>query len=314
MNMSSELPPKPPPLGESGGAASYSPLGIAAIGFGVVNLLYVPMMVSLRGPDHGAMFLAMLAAGPLLAQFGILPAWLVWGDGPFWRRLVIHWSLAIVLSLAWLCGMAMGMAADGPIVPAEMVFRQLVMLFLCLPAVSLGIEGPMWLLRFFFRWRITRKGASPDATRPLAIRDFLWGMAVISAALAAVRAAGAVDYSPSDAEMWVGMAIAVGSAALVSLVVMPLFAWCLLGTKNVGSGVAVIVVVTIFAAFVILAIIASMMGSAPPNGEPFAALFVFLASASASIGGALALARGAGYRLEIGRSGSAAAFQADEAS
>jgi hypothetical protein len=114
--------------------------------------------------------------------------------------------------------------------------------------------------------------------------------------------------------MWVGMAIAVGSAALVSLVVMPLFAWCLLGTKNVGSGVAVIVVVTIFAAFVILAIIASMMGSAPPNGEPFAALFVFLASASASIGGALALARGAGYRLEIGRSGSAAAFQADEAS
>lgn len=312
MNLSPELPPKLPPLRESGGARSYSPLGIAVIGFGLVNLLFVPMMVSLRGPDHGAIFLATLVAGPLVAQFGILPAWLVWGERPFWSRLAIHWSLAVGLSLAWLCGIMMGMAADGPIGPPEFVFRDLAMMFLCLPAFSLGIEAPLWFLRFFFGWRIGRQGAPPDATRPLAIRDFLWGMAVISAALATVRGAGALDYSPSDAQIWIGIAISAGLAALASLIVMPLFAWCLLGTKDVGNGVAVIVVFTILAGCVMVAIIASMMPGPPPSGEPFVALFVFLASASASIAGALALARGAGYRLKIGRSGSDASRAAAE--
>ncbi|HUE71104.1 MAG TPA: hypothetical protein VMP01_09470 [Pirellulaceae bacterium] len=276
----------------------YSPLVLAAAGFGVVNLFFLPLVSSLDGPEEdGGMFLISLAAGPLVAQFGILPAWLVWGERPFWQRLAIHWSLAAGLALAWIVGLVL--AANDSMGPLDYLLWETFCVFLCSPVVSLGVETPLWFTRFILGWRLHRTVAAATARRPLAIRDFLWGMAVISAALAAVRAAAAASYGNGGSEMWLGVAIAAGFACLASLLVMPLFAWGILRAQVVGNGIAIIVAFTIVAGMVIIGVVTSMMGRPPPSGEPFAALFLFLGSTAASIAGALGLARAAGYRLVI---------------
>src|SRR5262245_20457377 len=46
----------------------------------------------------------LLVLGCTLAQGNTLAAWLVWGDGPFLRRLAVHWGIAGALCAIWLAG------------------------------------------------------------------------------------------------------------------------------------------------------------------------------------------------------------------
>jgi hypothetical protein len=280
-----------------------SPLGIAAIFFAACNLLGLPIVVALLrdSAEDTAMVVLSLGLGIVLAQFAVLPAWLVWGDRPLWERLAIHWALAIGLSLAWVMGMAMaaGATSSGPL-PSDFV-RIVVMMFLCLPAVSLGIECPLWATRFLFGWRFGR-AAEAHIERPLAIRDFLWGMAVISAALAAARLAAAIDSEQPDV-IWAPLALAAGSAALAGLLALPPLAWCILRLEELSTGIVVVVGYTLAAWVVIAAIISSLAGGFGPDARPLVAMLLFLGSFAATTSGALGLARQAGYRLQVGRRG-----------
>lgn len=290
---------------ETDGRAPLSPLAIAAIAYAVFDFLCMPLAMGMsRGADQGiAVFLAM-GAGAFVAQFGILPAWLVWGERPFWQRLVMHWALALGLTLVWLLGFAFAVAADGPPMPPPVMLRELASSLLYLPAISLGIEAPLWATRFFFGWRICRADQAQVAARPLGIRDFLWGMAIISAVLASVRAADAFSFAPGRADTWIGVAMMMGFTGLVStLAVLPL-AWCILRFKDPGQAVGLIVVYVFVAGVVALAIVTAMGGGPPADGLLVAVLFVFLGSMAGAISGAFGLARARGYRLLIGsRSG-----------
>jgi hypothetical protein len=62
------------------------------------DFLMVPVFSSLSGPPHvpGAA-LALGIIGCVLAQGCLLAAFLAWRDGPFLRRLGIHWLIALGL-------------------------------------------------------------------------------------------------------------------------------------------------------------------------------------------------------------------------
>jgi hypothetical protein len=299
----SNAPPRKPDLECRDWPPRRSPLGIAAICFGIGNLLGPPIMVSaLDGPENdGAFFLLPIGLGILLSQFGVVPAWLVWGERAFWQRLTIHWALVMGLSLAWSVGLLMAISVDRHGPPPTDVFIVLVTLCLCLPAVSLGIETPMWVTRHLFGWRLCRPAAAGEPPRPLAIRDFLWGMAVISCGLAAIRAAAAISYAPVSGEVWIGVAIAVGFAALASLLVMLPLTWCILRFKELGTGIVVIVAYTLAAGLTFLAIVGAAGGNMGSDSRPVIGVFLFLGSLAVTVASVLGLARGAGYHLEIGR-------------
>jgi hypothetical protein len=303
-NTSMSAPPPKSDSARSEPTPELSPLGIAAIFFAACNVLGPPFVVSiLRGSgDDGAMFLLSVGLGIVLAEFAVLPAWLVWGDRPFWQRLLIHWSVASGLSLAWMLGMAMAAGASGP-GPLPSDFLQIVaMLFLCLPAVSLGIEAPLWATRFFFGWRFGR-ASELQAERPLAISDLLWGMAVISAALAAVRLAAAIDFSGQPDGMWLPLAMTAGSAAITSLLALLPLTWCILRVKEFSTGIIVVIGYTLAAWVAFAAIVSSLSGDFGPDARPLVAILLFLCIFAATTCGALGLARKAGYRLQVGRRG-----------
>ena len=294
-------PPQQPPGGEP--LPPLSPLGLAAVFYGACNLLGPPLLISLpqgMGSDDAAFMLLPIGLGILLAQFGILPAWLVWGERPFWQRLLIHWVLATALMMAWTMGVLMAVSAQGNGPPPK-AFEIMAILCLCLPGVSLGMEAPLWATRLLFGWRLRRQDSAGDVPRPLGISDFLWGMAVISASLAALRCAAAVAGGPDASEVWVGAAIAVGSASLASLLVMLPLTWCILRLEAVETGVVFVVVYTLLAGVVILAILLAISGGFGNDALPVAALFLFLASLSASVSAGLRVARRAGDRLQVGR-------------
>ncbi len=137
-------PPSKPDVGPGQPPAQLSPLATCAVCFGIGNLLGPPIVVAIvRGGNETGVTVVAVSFGVLLAQFGVLPAWLVWGERPFWQRFIIHWTLACGLALAWVLGLMMVVGAHGTPGPPENFSRDLGMMFLCLPGVSLGIEAPM---------------------------------------------------------------------------------------------------------------------------------------------------------------------------
>ncbi len=289
-------PPRPTELIPSRLSFAWPPLLVCALGFGIGTLFGPPIVAAIaRDGNESMVFVVAAGIGSLIAQFGVLPAWLVWGTGPFWKRLLVHWGLAIGLAIAWLFGLMLVVPSLGW---PHHVARDLAIMGLCLPGFSLGIEAPLWTTRIFFGWRLRRPGAGDDC-RPLAIRDFLAGMAVISVALAAARGANSLDEHGRN-EVWIVQSIFSGFATLAGLLSLPPLAWCLLRIQDIPKGIVGVIAYTLAASYAVVALMAAF-GGLPPDGTAIAAAFVFFGSFSATIAAAFGLARRAGYRLEVGR-------------
>jgi hypothetical protein len=270
-----------------------SPLGIAVVCFSLLNLLGMPLGAAIgRGGGEGAFWLIAIGMGGIVAQFGVLPAWLVWGDRSHWPRLLLHWGLATLLYGCWVLGM-MIVIADPEFI------RFALTVFLFLPVISLGIEAPLWLTRLVFGWRF-RRPAEAGHERPLAIRDFLSGMAVISVALAAVRIASALANGPGTNEVWIPLAIGATAGTLTSAVVLLPLAWCVLRIQDVVQ-MTWLVVVYVGVASVIVMLIMFWLGGLSANAEEVIAIFLIVGSTVAAIAFAFWLARSAGFRLEVGK-------------
>src|SRR5688500_14975151 len=85
-DMAHEAPADELPSRDATLHAPLSPLAIVAIAYAIFDFLCMPLAMGMsRGADQGiAVFMAM-GAGAFTAQFGVLPAWLVWGERPFWQ-------------------------------------------------------------------------------------------------------------------------------------------------------------------------------------------------------------------------------------
>ncbi|MFN0017825.1 MAG: hypothetical protein ACKVP0_06165 [Pirellulaceae bacterium] len=171
--------------------------------------LMVTFLSAVSGPQREV--LAAFAFGVLgcvRAQGCLLAAWVAWGDGPFLRRLAVHWIIAPCLYVIWLVGMvlAVGISSEVPQIAATVA--------LGVPLVSLAAQFPLWVVRQLFGWRLVRQQADAAQNRQqrLAIRDLMLATLLVATALALARLAP-VFKDTYDAWAFWGIAVTVASVA-----------------------------------------------------------------------------------------------------
>jgi hypothetical protein len=239
-----------------------------------------------------AQMLTFLLTGCVVAEAGILAAWLVWGNRSLWQRLFLHLFVATILLVLWIVGILPWMdrrALTEPFVP---------FLLLSLPAVSVGLSAPLWAARLFFNWRIVSSANSDETGKKLSIRDFLVGMAVVGAALALARLAKDLQPFPERAH-WLRLGIVVAAAAAAGLFLeLPLF-WTTFRIRSHWHG-AVAIGITMLIPWAILVTTATAIDGRIPDGRWISGFCLFFLSLGYTTAVPFWLARASGYRVETG--------------
>jgi hypothetical protein len=192
-------------------------------------MLVAPVFEIVNSPYELLTYVAFFALGIILGQGAALASWLVWGEGPFLRRLVVHWGIATALWCVYVTGLsgyARYVGANGSAIRAGWEIA------LCLPLLSLAGQLPLWLVREVFGWRLKRgNGQEISGPQQLTIRGLLWATLVVALSLACARS---MEMSGPDfwAEITVGCALLTLASALA---VLPAAAM-LLGRSSVRRG------------------------------------------------------------------------------
>jgi hypothetical protein len=232
-----------------------------------------------------------LLTGCIVAEAGILAAWLVWTNRSMWQRLFLHVCAATILVVLYIVGVL-------PWLDPRTLTGFVPWLLLSLPAVSVGLSAPLWVAKLFFGWRIVLSVNSDKTGNSLSIRDFLIGMAVVGAALALARLAKGFQPHPEWA-YWMRLGVGVAIAAVAGLLVLPVL-WCAFRIRSRLHG-AVAIGVTMLIPWAILVTSATAIDGRIPDGRLIAGICLFLLSLGYTTATPFWIARAAGYCLELGR-------------
>lgn len=248
------LSPAPPIQLRPGVAASQSRLWIwltiLAIGFTLLNLLFVPIIAAAApapGPFTSSpifFYLIFFSMGAIGAEPGLLAIAAVFGPGIAWHRHLAAVFLLLVLALS---GVASILWAER-IVSAGLFFgvRMNWPFTLFVPILFYACQLPLWLFRSLFRWRIAKvqQGITERAPQ-LSIAGILSATAVIGLALGTVRLGPYLfqqinPLARVEMHMW-WFLIGIWAAAVfsISLAVLPLFTVAIFRTRSLLLGVAV---------------------------------------------------------------------------
>jgi len=271
-------------------APSWFPLLLLALVVTGANLALVPLMDVFNTRSVGIIF-PFACLGVMLAEGFILAAWLVWGAGSFFKRLWIHWAAVIWLALAWLLGALLDDGFSGE------VRDGLENVPFVLPLLSVAIQLPLWIARYYFGWRLIDQCGDPTPEKPLAIRDLLVATSIVAGSLALVRLPE--DWAGDDAGMAWGIIVpALAGISLVS--VLPVAVW-MLHIRKLAIGLVCIPVQATIAVVVTVTVVATMERIVL---DEVLAIGALVASFAATLSAAALAARAAGYRLAIGAGGS----------
>jgi hypothetical protein len=131
---------------------------------------------------------------------GLLSMALVFGEQPFWRRLVGCWSAAIILWGCWTVSFLVTMRTrgwNGAFYLSESA--EFVQFFgLALPLAAIAVQSPLWFFRVYLGWSLREPRATPMPAQPLSIRDFLLGTGIAALSVTLARVAPRLDRSHSD--------------------------------------------------------------------------------------------------------------------
>jgi hypothetical protein len=265
-----------------------------ALAAGVFNCLAMPILRGASGDSGSGLFFGPIVVGVLLGQFGAMALWLVWGEGPFLRRLALHWVVGLLLLCGFFLGLVVAMFDAGPM--SESWWRDFAMLLCVVPAFSLAAQLPLWPLRTDFGWSVERVGGNTAVKKPvgLSISDILCGTAVVAVSLGLVRAGpnASGEFSVYFAE--IGMTLAViFVASLICLVPATLFA---LRIKEDLVGIGLFAGYALLPVISLLVVSLSVGGSALPV-EVFFAVFFGSIIFAAMVASPLWVLRACGYRL-----------------
>jgi hypothetical protein len=209
---------------------------IAAIltsAFNVVAFRIVLVCVGPRLPWSamvtGIVFTILVGAiwGVFLGQLCAAAIWLVWGEGPFLRRLAIHWLVGL------------GMFGPMAFVMADTLIPPLIIMLVCsLPAMSLAAQLPLWPLVTYCGWRIEQQASCGAMTQPqtLSLRDLFAGTGVVAVTLSLLRAAAA---NPS-VYPWDELVPLMIGGSLGSLLILLPALFFLLRWQSAAAGIAVL--------------------------------------------------------------------------
>jgi hypothetical protein len=272
-------------------------LVIAAAVFNFLALAIIEVVERQFAPRSGPgsadviLFLMPAITGVLCGELGAMAYWLVWGEGPFLKRLAAHWAVGLALVSALVCGFGMWKidVYDGNwgLMASDMIGEACI-----LPVVSLAIQLPLWLFRIYFGWRIEpeRDQELAGSSRQLTIHDMLSGTAVVAVTLGMIRAARA-EHSELD------MAGPVFIAVLVSSILLLPATYLILREKRPMVGVAFYFGYMLIIAISVLSV-TDIGRSAPEN--VFVILWGGLAF-SAALAAPFFVWRACGYRLVLGK-------------
>ena len=205
------------------------PVLIVVLPLSVADVAVCPLMKAIR-PQDVLSVIVYSSFGLILAQAGLLTGGLVFARGPFWLRMLVHWSVAFVLVSLWAGGLILSESRHLSRVGSE-VWTALS----SFPALSLGLQLPLWGVRYGFGWSWN---STESTTRRLSISDLLIATAVVAGTLAISR------LSPVSAQQWitVGMFGAAGIGAslvgLCPLVGIFQLRWSLRGRWGTALGIA----------------------------------------------------------------------------
>jgi hypothetical protein len=151
--------------------------------------LFEPFALDAFRSESAARWIHTLFIGVLIAECGILTAGVALCNQPFWLRLCVHWTVALLLSGAWLLGVAI---AEDRWSCNDLV-REIgsKAMLLCLPLICLAAQAPLWLARLLFQWRIEHINLATSRESPHlpAIPDMMIA-AVVAAISIATAGAG----------------------------------------------------------------------------------------------------------------------------
>ena len=171
-----------------------TPLLVGAV-FAACSIGVYPLMHAFSPSETGAIFVYS-CFGVIGAAAGLLAICAVLGPGPFWLRMLMSFSVGLLLFCFWVIGFAVSLESSRrSYVDDE--WRNYAIVLLCLPLVFLSIQSPLWLVRLLFRWDMALLSPSidPPNLRPLTIRDMLTAMGLIGLGLAGARIPNIVVYS-----------------------------------------------------------------------------------------------------------------------
>jgi hypothetical protein len=154
-----------------------------AIAIGVGNfLLSVPMPILDRYGDW-VVLVAYAWVGVIGAQGALHAIWCVFARVDANTRVLA----GIAIAVFW-CGAAV-VGLSFHLSNRFYFWRQMGAIVLCLPLIAVAVQTPLWLARFFFRWRVVHPAddSVDSAATPLRIWHILLGTAAVALALGAVR-------------------------------------------------------------------------------------------------------------------------------
>jgi hypothetical protein len=259
------------------------------------DFLMAPVFSSLGGPPSAVgVAIALGIVGCVLAQGNLLAAWLAWDDGPFLRRLLTHWMVAMSLYLIWLVGFGLAVR-DLKGMPE---FARTVVLGV--PLVSLAAQFPLWLARQLFGWRLVRDVAdsAQPMEPPLTIRDLMLATLVVAASLALARLA------PADGkDVWPIWAVSVAVASFISSIALLPAGALLLRMRPFGRGLAWSILYAsawIALPWIIVAVLRFYGSVTLPPWQIFVGLSSLMFTFAATLTLTALIAKGRGYRLISG--------------
>jgi len=253
----SNLPPAPPikwrPINdyrlpdEAESSLPWGWLAGLAIGFGLLNLLFMPVAMALAPPGKGPvgpndirLYLVAFGMGAIGAELALLAIAAVFGPGIAWCRHLLAMLLVLVFTYLAIAGNSL----------AERLHSITIFysahnwpFFLLVPILFYSCQLPLWPLRSFYCWRIAEHGKAKSAPR-LSIAGILLATGAIAVALGAVRLghhlmllvlpAGANIDAPL---WWLVVGLWAAPIAVISLVVLPVFTLAIFRTKSPLWGV-----------------------------------------------------------------------------
>ncbi|HEY2415800.1 MAG TPA: hypothetical protein VGI40_26405 [Pirellulaceae bacterium] len=251
------------------------------IAAGIFNVAALPVIWLIEDSD-AIMFIASPTLGVLLAEAGALASWLVWGEGPFLKRLAVHWAIGVILGAGVLSGTAFFNLFDD--VPAYAV-----------PTLSLAVQLPLWPFRIYFGWYVEPQGMQGTAvnSQPLKILDIFSGTAIVAVSLALIRV-----MEPLHAEyVWVNIADASLFVLIASFLLLLPAAFIILRAKK--SMTAFGYYFGYVLAIGILPLLLTLMVG--PGVEVALGIFLGGFAFAATLAAPLLVWRACGYRLMWGR-------------
>jgi hypothetical protein len=274
-------------------------VGGCGIVFGFGNAIVVATVGGI-GPDTAAIaFFVVGWVGVIGAQGALHAIWCVLAPVPGRIRLAVAVGLAVFWYGAFLFGVAVVGGPDDEFGEGALTG------LLCLPLICLGFQMPLWLVRFWLRWRIVHEGNDSVGSRmtTLRLRHILVGMAGIALALGTARMAKP-DGVDSEAAFVLWMFIPallfllLSAGTTLPLLIVTMYPRNVALPLSILGGVLLAIVVVGFSCLALFIRDLNNMTAAMVVSGGVACL---IGGYLAGIVGVLLIARGLGYRLRWGR-------------